>query len=194
MKNLRLMLETWRMSVAENVNSFITSLKSALAKNFNAEFLRYVALVLGMAIAISALVLSFMHSSRAGWWSVALIAVVLMGKRNYKDFWHAWAKFVIGAAYLCFLWYCIGAFIFTYFPPRISLDGYDAEYKILAGFLIFIFLFFIFGIFYHDYQDSLKKGSSGTEYMVRLFRNLIIFVLGVGTIYLLIHYLKPLIA
>lgn len=202
MKKFHVNFGGWREKLTKSITDFVSALKVAVIQQFNLKFLKILGIVLVIAAAISAIILSFMHSTRIGWWSVAIEVLMLLGlmiagiagnsrKSRLRIFgsYILWTACIIGVSYL------IGWMIISLLPGD-SPSPYELEASIGLGILIIGLLCYIGCIINADYKEGLRNGTSWknkTEYTVRILRKLILFAVGIGAIYAFVHFLSPMI-
>ena len=203
MSNLRSFLWYWIFAVLwQCIKDFGTALWKALTKNFNAKFLISVVVILVIAVILSSIILSFMHSTRLGWWCLSgwvvlciSIIVALLAENEPKDQLWLLTKIILGTVAAVGL--CIGmGWLADYLiAPKttvpLTLEGY-----LLIG-VLFNGLLAICGAALVSYYKDGKKASRWQniiEYIIYLLRILIILAIGITAVCLLVYYLKPLIA
>ena len=201
MNKLKLSFSDVCISLREGSKFFWSTVLAALAKNFNAKFLTSVSVILVIAAILSSIILSFMHSTRLGWWCLASwaalcisLVVALLVKDKPKE--QLWLLIKIIAGIVAAVGLCIsmGWFIDYLLPPakpmNITLEGY-----LLFGVVINGLLAICCAALVSNYKDGKKasRWQNPIEYIVHLLRILTILAIGIAAIYLLVHYLKPLV-
>ena len=202
MSNLRSFLWYWCFSVLWNcIKDFGVALKHALAKNFNTKFLMSVGVILVIAAVLSTIILSFMHSTRLGWWCllgwVTFAIIMLIALLTKDTFWQRLKKFAsLTALVLTFVLGCylLGTLAFFLLPP-VNHAEFMLEQKLAMGLICLIFLTIIGIVIHENYTEGKvqHKWQNITEYNVYLLRQILIVSIGIVAIWLAVHYLKPMV-
>ena len=200
MKNFSVNFEAWHTKLSKNITDFKGNLRTAVTQQFNLKFLKVMGVVLMIAAAISAIILSFMASTRAGLWCVAIEILMLLGLmiagirgKTYNNCLGILGKYILSILSIIAISYLIGLGITSLCP--IKPMKYRFEPTLALGLMVLGLATIIYCTLRSEYHDGLYRQMwhNKTEYIVRILRKIILFAVGIGTIYALVYFLSPII-
>ena len=186
--------------IGERLHSFGKSFVVAFRKVFNARFCETLLWVLILAFIISTLIVSFTYSKRCGLWCLTAVLIAI-GAEIYallkEERWWKQILIVLGSematAAACGIFYLIGYTVLSSIPS--ANTEYIFEYYMGLGFILSALAAIVLFALYGNYSDLEKKGkiSNLLEYLMRVFRNILIVALLIYAICKLVPLLMCLI-